>query len=220
MTPSPVPRRPRPPPLQAVNDTGASNAKWVPPYKNGTLYLRPLLFGSGAQLGVAPSPMSTFCIYASPVGNYFKGQPGELAPAIDLQVSSVPPGSARRTLPPTSCQPPASFESSSSASQYCETAKSAPHLARGSPLHVRTSLRASGLIELPPRYARWCRSGEGCRQLRALLPALKASQGGGVFRNAVCRFGPTPTPPSIFTTHYTHPPPVLTLFLLITPQAG
>jgi branched-chain amino acid aminotransferase len=48
------------------------NAKWVPPYKKGALYLRPLLMGTGAGLGVKPSVESTFMIYCSPVGNYFK----------------------------------------------------------------------------------------------------------------------------------------------------
>lgn len=49
-----------------------ANAKWVPPHGKGALYLRPLLFGSGAGLGVGPSSECTFCIYCSPVGNYFK----------------------------------------------------------------------------------------------------------------------------------------------------
>ena len=66
----------------------AANAHWTPPHKGGTLYLRPLLFGSGAALGVAPSPQTTFCVYSSPVGNYFKGGVGE-APPITLEVSSA-----------------------------------------------------------------------------------------------------------------------------------
>ncbi|KAE9449560.1 hypothetical protein C3L33_18545, partial [Rhododendron williamsianum] len=43
----------------------------VPPGK-GSLYIRPLLMGSGAVLGLAPAPEYTFLIYVSPVGNYFK----------------------------------------------------------------------------------------------------------------------------------------------------
>jgi branched-chain amino acid aminotransferase len=80
--------------IQACEAVVAANAKWVPPTKRGTLYLRPLLFGSGAQLGVAPSPQTTFCVFASPVGNYFRGKPGELAPPISLQVS----GTFRRAM--------------------------------------------------------------------------------------------------------------------------
>lgn len=44
----------------------------VPPPGKGSLYIRPLLIGSGAVLGVAPAPEYTFLIYVSPVGNYFK----------------------------------------------------------------------------------------------------------------------------------------------------
>ena len=58
--------------VKACHDLVRSNARWVPPYGNGALYLRPLLFGSGAALGVKPSIEYTFCIYCSPVGDYFK----------------------------------------------------------------------------------------------------------------------------------------------------
>eukprot|EP00815_Leptocylindrus_aporus_P006465 CAMPEP_0116068084 /NCGR_PEP_ID=MMETSP0322-20121206/11445_1 /TAXON_ID=163516 /ORGANISM="Leptocylindrus danicus var. apora, Strain B651" /LENGTH=409 /DNA_ID=CAMNT_0003555117 /DNA_START=61 /DNA_END=1290 /DNA_ORIENTATION=- len=58
--------------VKACNDLVRANAKWVPPYGKGALYLRPLLFGSGAALGVKPSTQYTFCIYCSPVGDYFK----------------------------------------------------------------------------------------------------------------------------------------------------
>ena len=59
--------------VNAADAVVRSNARWVPPLGKGALYLRPLLFGSGAGLGVGPSNESTFCIYCSPVGNYFKG---------------------------------------------------------------------------------------------------------------------------------------------------
>lgn len=44
----------------------------VPPREKGALYMRPLLLGTGAVLGVAPSPEYTFLVYASPVGKYLK----------------------------------------------------------------------------------------------------------------------------------------------------
>jgi len=59
--------------MHGVKEIVKANAHWVPPSGKGALYLRPILFGSGAALGVAPSPAYTFVIYASPVGNYFKG---------------------------------------------------------------------------------------------------------------------------------------------------
>jgi branched-chain amino acid aminotransferase len=59
--------------VQAANDVVKANARWVPPFGKGALYVRPLLMGTGEDLGVKPSWESTFCIYCSPVGNYFKG---------------------------------------------------------------------------------------------------------------------------------------------------
>jgi branched-chain amino acid aminotransferase len=50
------------------------NRKYVPPYGSGaTLYIRPLLFGSGAEVGVKPASEYTFLIFVTPVGPYFKG---------------------------------------------------------------------------------------------------------------------------------------------------
>jgi branched-chain amino acid aminotransferase len=50
------------------------NRKFVPPYGSGaTLYIRPLLFGSGAEVGVKPASEYTFLIFVTPVGPYFKG---------------------------------------------------------------------------------------------------------------------------------------------------
>jgi len=71
--------------VKAVLDTVAANADYVPPLDKGAMYIRPLLIGSGAILGLGPAPESTFLIYVSPVGAYFKG--GQLTP-IDLLVSS------------------------------------------------------------------------------------------------------------------------------------
>ena len=59
--------------LDAVMKTVRENIRWVPPMGKGALYVRPLLFGSGAILGVAPAPEFTFLVYVSPVGPYFKG---------------------------------------------------------------------------------------------------------------------------------------------------
>ena len=56
--------------FEAVN----LNRKFVPPYGSGaTLYIRPLLYGSGAEVGVKPSSEYTFIIFVTPVGPYFKG---------------------------------------------------------------------------------------------------------------------------------------------------
>ncbi|TYJ50273.1 hypothetical protein E1A91_A01G194700v1 [Gossypium mustelinum] len=59
--------------IDAVKKTVLANKRWVPPYGRGSLYVRPLLMGTGRNLGVKPSSDYTFLVYASPVGNYHKG---------------------------------------------------------------------------------------------------------------------------------------------------
>ncbi|MEA5128411.1 MAG: branched-chain amino acid aminotransferase [Proteiniphilum sp.] len=49
------------------------NARFVPPYESGaSLYIRPLLIGTSAQVGVKPAKEYTFLIFVTPVGPYFK----------------------------------------------------------------------------------------------------------------------------------------------------
>ncbi len=50
------------------------NERFIPPYESGaTLYIRPLLIGMSAQVGVHPSTEYLFMIFVTPVGPYFKG---------------------------------------------------------------------------------------------------------------------------------------------------
>jgi branched-chain amino acid aminotransferase len=50
------------------------NERFVPPYESGAaLYIRPFLFGTGAQVGVKPANEYMFIIFVTPVGPYFKG---------------------------------------------------------------------------------------------------------------------------------------------------
>ena len=49
------------------------NERFVPPYESGaSLYIRPLIFGTSAQVGVKPSNEYTFLVFVTPVGPYFK----------------------------------------------------------------------------------------------------------------------------------------------------
>lgn len=49
----------------------ALNADYVPPHHTGAaMYIRPLVFGSSAQLGLNPPEGYTFCVYVLPVGVY------------------------------------------------------------------------------------------------------------------------------------------------------
>ncbi|KAA8545728.1 hypothetical protein F0562_020821 [Nyssa sinensis] len=58
--------------VDAVKQTVIANKRWVPPPGKGSLYVRPLLMGTGPSLGAAPASEYTFLIYASPVGSYYK----------------------------------------------------------------------------------------------------------------------------------------------------
>jgi branched-chain amino acid aminotransferase len=71
--------------IAAVEDVVRANADMVPPQGKGSLYLRPLLMGTGPILGLGPASTYTFCIYCAAVGSYFKG--GQLTP-IHLKVDT------------------------------------------------------------------------------------------------------------------------------------
>ncbi|MCK5538229.1 MAG: aminotransferase class IV, partial [Bacteroidales bacterium] len=57
----------------AVEKAIKLNAEFIPPYgKGASLYVRPLLFGSGPQVGVKPAEEYMFVVFVTPVGPYFK----------------------------------------------------------------------------------------------------------------------------------------------------
>lgn len=59
--------------MKAVVKVVELNRKYVPPYGMGaSLYIRPLLIGTGAQVGVKPASEYLFMVFAGPVGPYFK----------------------------------------------------------------------------------------------------------------------------------------------------
>ncbi|KAJ4716065.1 Branched-chain-amino-acid aminotransferase [Melia azedarach] len=59
--------------IHALKQIVNANKSWVPPPGKGSLYIRPLLMGSGPVLGAMPAAEYTFLIFASPVGIYHKG---------------------------------------------------------------------------------------------------------------------------------------------------
>ncbi|KAG9440041.1 hypothetical protein H6P81_020206 [Aristolochia fimbriata] len=78
--------------VEAVKRTVLANKRWVPPPGKGSLYIRPLLMGSGAVLGLAPAPEYTFLIYVSPVGNYFKEGLSPINLVIENEFHRATPG--------------------------------------------------------------------------------------------------------------------------------
>ena len=59
--------------LDGVTSVAKDHIEYIPSTDKGALYVRPIIFGSGEGLGVAPSSEYTFLVYCSPVGPYFKG---------------------------------------------------------------------------------------------------------------------------------------------------
>ena len=59
---------------KAVLEAVKQNLRFVPPYESGaSLYIRPVLFGTSAQVGVKPAAEYLFIVFVTPVGPYFKG---------------------------------------------------------------------------------------------------------------------------------------------------
>jgi len=60
--------------LNGIETVINDNKEFVPPYgTRGAMYIRPLLIGTGAQIGVAPASEYEFMIMVMPVGEYYKG---------------------------------------------------------------------------------------------------------------------------------------------------
>ena len=60
--------------VEMVKKVVRLNQEYIPTYESGaTLYIRPLLIGTSAQVGVHPASEYMFLIFVTPVGPYFKG---------------------------------------------------------------------------------------------------------------------------------------------------
>lgn len=58
---------------EAIVTAIEKNKKFIPPYGSGaSLYVRPVLFGSEAKIGVSPANEYIFIVFVTPVGPYFK----------------------------------------------------------------------------------------------------------------------------------------------------
>ena len=60
--------------IDMVKKVVSMNERFIPPYGTGaSLYIRPVMFGTGAQVGVHPSKEYVIIMFVTPVGPYFKG---------------------------------------------------------------------------------------------------------------------------------------------------
>lgn len=58
---------------KAIVTAVKANERFIPPYGTGaSLYIRPLLIGTGAEVGVKPANEYMFIVFVTPVGPYFK----------------------------------------------------------------------------------------------------------------------------------------------------
>ena len=57
--------------VECVKLALGANAEFVPPHKTGAaMYIRPMIFGSSAQLGLTPPDDYTFAVFVTPTGVY------------------------------------------------------------------------------------------------------------------------------------------------------
>jgi branched-chain amino acid aminotransferase len=56
--------------MEAVLTVVQANSRWVPGYRKGSFYIRPVLIGSGPVLGVNPAQEYLFFVFGCPVGQY------------------------------------------------------------------------------------------------------------------------------------------------------
>jgi branched-chain amino acid aminotransferase len=60
--------------LEAVHKVVDANWKYLPPFGTGaSMYIRPLVIGTGAKVGLGPASEYLFIMFATPVGPYYKG---------------------------------------------------------------------------------------------------------------------------------------------------
>lgn len=78
---------------EAVHRVVRANRRFVPPYGSGaSLYVRPLLLGMSAEVGVKPSHEYVFLVLVTPVGPYYKGGLTPVRLIVEEQIDRAAPG--------------------------------------------------------------------------------------------------------------------------------
>ena len=67
-----IPKVPKTLFIDAIKKVVLDNIDYIPVNGKGSLYIRPLILGTGPMLGVKPANEYTFIVFVSPVGRYFK----------------------------------------------------------------------------------------------------------------------------------------------------
>ena len=58
--------------MKAVTSTVKDNMDFIPPFGKGSMYIRPICFGTSKAIAVQAATEYVFMVFASPVGPYFK----------------------------------------------------------------------------------------------------------------------------------------------------
>ncbi len=70
--------------IEMMSQVIKANERFIPPYGSGaSLYVRPLLFGTGPQVGVKPAEEYLLLMFVVPVGPYYKGGISPISVMID-----------------------------------------------------------------------------------------------------------------------------------------
>ncbi|MCD7970041.1 MAG: branched-chain amino acid aminotransferase [Alistipes sp.] len=78
--------------IDAVKTVVSRNEEFIPPYGTGaSLYIRPLLIGTGAQVGVKPADEYMFLVFVTPVGPYYKSGFNPIRVIIDREHDRAAP---------------------------------------------------------------------------------------------------------------------------------
>ncbi len=78
---------------EAAHRVVAANRRFVPPFDSGaTLYLRPFLIGTSAEVGVKPSADYLFMIFVTPVGPYYKAGLTPVKLRVEEEIHRAAPG--------------------------------------------------------------------------------------------------------------------------------
>ncbi len=78
---------------EAVHRVVRANRRFVPPYGSGaSLYVRPLLLGASAEVGVKPSREYLFLVFVTPVGPYYKAGFEPVRLVVEEEIDRAAPG--------------------------------------------------------------------------------------------------------------------------------
>jgi branched-chain amino acid aminotransferase len=78
---------------EAIHKVVKANRRFVPPYGTGaSLYVRPLLIGVSAEVGVKPSHDYLFIVFVTPVGPYYKAGFTPVKLRVEEEIHRAAPG--------------------------------------------------------------------------------------------------------------------------------